>query len=531
MDITAKFPKQKYVYNSENESYLVLTFKAPEIDWVSKRPSICIVPVIDVSGSMKGDKIEYAKKSALKLVDHLSGNDITGLVVFGNRVSVLVEPGVATAEHKDKMRSALEKLRPSGGTNFEGGLSRTLELVKNLDLGANYLTRVIMFTDGEPTVGVTDKNQIAKILENTRDQVTVSAFGYGEVGSSNAWNTCDQGFLQEFSQIGAGNYAYIQEPDAALQAFGKELGGLLSTYATNVMVSLVPNGSHRVTKVVSDVDADEDPAGQIDLTFPEILSQEERNLVFKVKLAEQSNAFPRPATVFDLKMKWLTLDENGQRHEHEEEHKAQVRFVKEGEEDTDDDAALGKIIGVAELVSAQIEAEQAAERGDYSAAEEVMLGAAAACNFIGEDSSLNGLARQNAVRLGSRTEYSASRSLLRNFAAGATRGYGVSSMDSGAMHMLDSAGIACSNSAQDQVTESFTGGSDSSSVPESIGDSNTVAETDSATLTEAEARSRSGAAYAVENNLIPSVARRLGEAIVKSRGPKPVTKRKSKARW
>jgi len=454
MEIQAQFAHLKLNHDQDNETFLVVTLTAPTIDWMEKRPAIAVLPVIDISGSMAGDKLEYAKKSALKLVEHLKPGDVCGLITFETRVAVPVPPGPITPELKEQLRNAINKLSPQGGTDFAGGMSRALELVNNLDLPPKYNPRVIMFTDGEPTSGVVDHAAILKMLTANRAQVTVSAFGYGE--GRNTWGGCDQDFLTDFAKQGAGNYAYIQEPDAALSAFGKELGGLLSTYATDLSVDVEPLEGHRVIDVVSDVDADEtDVTGLVEIKMPDILAEESRHLVLKVQ-TKAGKAGPRAVNLFDVQASYLTVTEDGKKVEQRVETKAKLQFHT-GEDEKNPDKALAEVIGLAQLVQAQLKAEVQADAGNFDQAALVMR-EVQDCAFVAENAGLVGLAGGLQDRLATPAQYAASAGYRRSTHMAGTRAYGTVAMDSQAS--ADLAGstnfLSFDNQAREAIGASFT---------------------------------------------------------------------------
>jgi len=163
----------------------------------------------------------------------------------------------------------------------------------------------------------------------------------------------------------------VKNPEDALTAFAKELGGLLSTYAQNLVVDLAPHGEHKLIGVVSDVDVTE-ATDKVVIKLPDILSAEVRHLVIAVQLAVQSQALPRDMSVVDIKLDYDVL-EQGKKSHRQEELKAKVRFVKEGEEQKTPDPALDKLVAQAQMVQAQIAAEKHVAAGNYTAAQNVML--------------------------------------------------------------------------------------------------------------------------------------------------------------
>lgn len=465
MKIAALFPHQKYIHSQDHETHLVVRLQAPALDVSQQRANICVIPAIDISGSMSGDKLDYAKRSVLKLVEHLRSDDVIGLVSFGTSVSVQVLPEPATPDHKSKLCSAVNKLFARGGTNFEGGLSKSLQIIQDLDLPPRYRSRVIMFTDGEPTSGVVDKNQILTILDASRSNVTVSAFGYGNGTAHAFYSGCDQQFLSGVSQRGAGNYAYIQNPDDALSAFGKELGGLLSTYATHIQVSVEPVSGHQITSVVSDVDAQEpDVTGVVDVKVPDILSEEERNLVFGVKINKQDQAFPRDTKTFSINVSWSVVTESGTRETKTAEASATVRFVRKDQDEAE--PSLVRVIRLAELSRAQIEAEKKAQAGDHAGAAAVFDNYA---QRVSDDEVLVNASNDIRLRYSSASSYSSSNGYRVSARRGITRGMGLVSADVNTSALFTSAGVTTSNSAQGAYSNLFVEGGSSNDPSENQG--------------------------------------------------------------
>lgn len=457
MEILARFPYSQIDHTKDNEGHLVLSLVAPAIDWVTQRPKLAVLPCIDLSGSMQGPKLEYAKKSLRKLVDQLTPGDICGLFSFESNFHEVVKPGPATPEFKEKLRAAIDRLHIMGGTNYSGALLGAIDATKMLDLPLSFVQRIIFFTDGQPTEGITNKGDILGLMSKSlgTSAVSISFFGYGEVGGG-TYNGCDQEFLVECSKQAKGNYAYVKDPDAALAAFGKELGGLLSAYASNIRVAIEPTNGHQIAKVISDVDAEEeDVTGQVFIKIPDLLAEETRHLVLATKLVKQNQAFPRPATIFNVSVTYSVVSPDGKTEQKQEEVKARVQFVKPEDVPKEADKDVDAIVGLAQMVRAQIEAEEKAKAGDYQSAQAMM-------DFIGTSlqnrghKGLAGTSRRLRSRLGDHASYSASQGYLRSVQSAGTRAYGVSSMDAEAAADLAGTGVVCStNSVMDNMVQAF----------------------------------------------------------------------------
>ncbi len=447
MKVEANLTFNKIRFDQEFDAHLVVSLTAPEAAVSAKRPRLCIVPLLDVSPSMAGLKLDYAKRSLSKLIDHLSPADYCGLVKFSRTAETVAHPIAVTAEAKEDLKRKVAALTVSGSTNIADALLTGLSVANNMDLSADVITRVILFTDGEANVGpAITPADILNLLSPNIGIASVSAFAYGD--------GAQQEFLGNLAKQGGGNYAYVQNPDDALSAFGKELGGLLSTYATNLVIDVSPLAGHQITQIVSDVDGEEEDMGQVTLKIPDILTDETRHIILGIKLKEQKNAFPRPVNVLDVRVDYDILDVNSRKERKSIEEKVKAQFVKAGEEQAKADPVLDRIVGLAQIVRAQIEAEEHAKSGNFVAASGTMASASAQVKSRGLV-DLGIVASNVGNRMGSPTQYAASSAYLTSFTRGATRGVGVASYDAHAADDLKSLGLSLSNTTQSHVSDSF----------------------------------------------------------------------------
>lgn len=465
MKIATGFTFGKVIFSNSNKNHLVVTLDAPPLKKAERRLPICIIPVIDISGSMAGQKLDYAKKSVLKLIDHLQPGDFCGIVTFGSDVRVVASPAELTQARKDELKVAVGKISTSGMTNFSGGMMKAVELGKSLDVAADMIVRVIMFTDGAANQGVaTSDEKILALAKECRGRVSISAFGYG--------TDCRQELLASLATDSVGNYAFIGNPEDAMAAFAKELGGLASVHATEVKVTLKPTGDHEIVDVISDIDTD-DIEGGVVLKVPELLAEEKRHLVIEMSLAEQKQAFPRAASVVDIEVAY-SMVEDGKLVEKSEKLKAKVEFVKDGDQSKKADDLLDKVVGIAQLVKAQVAAEAFAVAGNYQAAGAAVYAMAADFGARGLV-ELNSLASDVGVAYDSAPSYTSSSGYRVSSRRMMSRAYGSSTSDKSVQEtvgsVLRSTGMSVSNSTQASTTSSFADdapGNDLSSVAGSI---------------------------------------------------------------
>jgi Ca-activated chloride channel family protein len=153
---------------------------APRLE-MSKRYQVPrdLVLVLDTSGSMRGVKMEQARKALKYCLDNLGANDRFGLINFATTVNRYEDKLLpADTEQLAKAKKWVEELEATGGTAINDALASALEL-RGREEGRSFT--VVFFTDGQPTIGETDmgkiiKNTLAKNTTNTR----IFTFGVGD---------------------------------------------------------------------------------------------------------------------------------------------------------------------------------------------------------------------------------------------------------------------------------------------------------------------------------------------------------------
>ncbi|HYV35569.1 MAG TPA: VIT domain-containing protein, partial [Gemmataceae bacterium] len=158
--------------------FLMLISPRYELSQSQKVPRDMVF-VLDTSGSMQGPRIEQARKALKFCLDRLADNDRFAILHFATSVTTYednLKP--ATAANVGEARKWVDALEANGGTNINDALLRALQMRSN-DGGRPFT--VVFFTDGIPTVGVTNPdailaNTLAKNTANTR----IFAFGVGD---------------------------------------------------------------------------------------------------------------------------------------------------------------------------------------------------------------------------------------------------------------------------------------------------------------------------------------------------------------
>lgn len=165
-------------YKEKGEDGYFLLLLSPNTSGVeNKTVGKDIIFVFDRSGSMSGRKIEQAVSSLIFCLNSLNEGDRFGLVTF-NDVVENFSTGLVAASRKNIMeaREFVQAMSATGGTYIDGALTRALRMVED----DSRPKMVLFLTDGLPTVGITDVNEILERAEELNSgRARTFAFGVG----------------------------------------------------------------------------------------------------------------------------------------------------------------------------------------------------------------------------------------------------------------------------------------------------------------------------------------------------------------
>lgn len=209
--------------------------KGVEID-SSERPSANLVFLLDVSGSMnQPNKLPLVKSAMRMLVEQLRPTDRVAIVVYAG-ASGLVLPSTLVGDGLMVLNS-LERLKAGGSTNGGEGIQLAYNVAASHHIRGG-INRVILCSDGDFNVGITNRSQLVKLIETeARRDIFLSLFGFGTGNLKDAT-------MEELSNKGNGTYGYIDSLAEARKVFVDELLGTLLTIAKDVKVQVDFNPQH-----------------------------------------------------------------------------------------------------------------------------------------------------------------------------------------------------------------------------------------------------------------------------------------------
>ena len=195
-----------------------------------KRPRANLVLLVDTSGSMNHpNKLPLVKQSLVMLLEQLDATDSVSIVTYAGSAGTALEP--TPAVQKGKILAAINQLGAGGSTAGAEGIRQAYALAeRNLDpRGVN---RVILATDGDFNVGITDQNELKGYIERERGKgIFLSVLGFG-MGNYN------DALMQSLAQNGNGTAAYIDTLGEARKILVDEATSSLFPIAKDVKIQV-----------------------------------------------------------------------------------------------------------------------------------------------------------------------------------------------------------------------------------------------------------------------------------------------------
>ncbi|MDQ8036651.1 MAG: VWA domain-containing protein [Pedobacter sp.] len=214
-----------------NPDHLLLRVGVKAVETkVAAMPPANLVFLVDVSGSMdEPDKLPLVQASLKMLTDQLRPQDRVAMVVYAGRTAV--ELPSTPGNQKDKIRAAISRLTAGGSTAGEAAIRLAYEQAR-----AGYIkggiNRILLATDGDFNVGVSDIEQIKDMVKRERESgISLTTLGFGQ-------GNYQEALMEQIADVGNGNYGYIDSLAEARKVLVEELSSTFNTVAKDVKIQL-----------------------------------------------------------------------------------------------------------------------------------------------------------------------------------------------------------------------------------------------------------------------------------------------------
>ncbi|MFC5051186.1 von Willebrand factor type A domain-containing protein [Rubritalea spongiae] len=203
----------------------------------TERPAANLVFLLDVSGSMNSqDKLPLLKKSMQYLLEELDENDTVSIVVYAG-ASGLALPATAVDDiGRQTILQKMDSLSAGGSTAGGAGIQLAYKVAKE-QFKKGGVNRILLATDGDFNVGVSDNKSLTKMVkERAKEGTYISVLGFGQGNINDA-------MLESITNNGNGNYNYIDSIKEGRKVLLEDMMGTMVTIAKDVKVQVQMNPS------------------------------------------------------------------------------------------------------------------------------------------------------------------------------------------------------------------------------------------------------------------------------------------------
>ena len=219
---------------NENTPFVInISSPQPEID--DKKCNADLICVIDISGSMMGEKIELVKESLKILIGMMDKNDRLALILFDNNSQVFFDLNYLTDKTKKELTNQINSIKAHGGTNILSGLQLAVNILKkekDNTKNENRVSSVILLSDG--CDNYSDDIQLGESLKNLTKGLglsfTLHTFGYGQ--------DHDPKTMNKLANIRDGSFFLVEDYNKVAEYFVTVLGGCVSVISKKVDLSV-----------------------------------------------------------------------------------------------------------------------------------------------------------------------------------------------------------------------------------------------------------------------------------------------------
>jgi Ca-activated chloride channel family protein len=194
--------------------------------------------VLDTSGSMAGTPIDLERSVVAAIADSLRDGDVVSAVEWDTSRSVRLDSHDVTGPGDRVILAMAESLVEGGGTDLHAGLEMGYRLARD-NYRPGWLNRVVLISDGQANVGITDVDIIAA----GADEMEGEGIYLVGVGCGEGYNDM---LMDEVTDAGRGAYVFVDGRDEARRMFVDRFLQTMEVAVRDVRVQLTLPGVFRI---------------------------------------------------------------------------------------------------------------------------------------------------------------------------------------------------------------------------------------------------------------------------------------------
>ena len=215
-----------------NYTPFIINISSPQPESEEKKCNADLICVIDVSGSMQGEKILFVKESLKILVEMMDKNDRLALILFDSKASNYFDLNYMTDDTKKNMIKKIEEIEANGGTNILSGLESAVEILKKEKEKTNdkRVSSVLLLSDGCDNYSndIQLAESLKKLTKGLNLSFTLNTFGYGY--------DHDPKIMNKLANIRDGSFFLVEDYKKVAEYFVTVLGGCVSVISKKAVL-------------------------------------------------------------------------------------------------------------------------------------------------------------------------------------------------------------------------------------------------------------------------------------------------------
>ena len=267
----------------------ILSLNSP--DKIERESCVDVLCIIDISGSMKGQKLSHVKLSLKSIISFMTPKDRLCIILFNDDANVYLDLSFMTEDTKKKYLEKIEKITAKGGTNILSGLKKAIEILKedkknennNEPMEEKRVKTIMLLSDGYDNDYDTEEivDEIKKITKGQHLSFTLHTFGYGD--------DFDSKLMSKLALIRDGSFFSVEDINKIQDYFVNALGGCMSTIYNEVKINIkMLKDTYKFIKIYGQDKLYNFESKNNELSFGiiQVISGKEYTYTFEVELPE-----------------------------------------------------------------------------------------------------------------------------------------------------------------------------------------------------------------------------------------------------
>ncbi|MET0385848.1 MAG: VWA domain-containing protein [Polyangiales bacterium] len=218
--------------SSEGEVQVKVVLTAPSAAASQLHKPTDVMVVLDVSGSMSGDKLHYAKLALEQLIGRIAPGDRFGLMTYADDAQLVIPLGPPSRGAINRWLRQVQALETRGSTNMSAGLDLAIQQLRASAAVSGH-TRVLLLSDGHANVGDSSQAGLgARARRLMAREYVLTTMGVGD--------DFNEDLMTALAELGTGNFYYLSRVETIGRYFDAELRASSQTVASALELRFEP---------------------------------------------------------------------------------------------------------------------------------------------------------------------------------------------------------------------------------------------------------------------------------------------------